>query len=92
MSIPDDALDFILDASLSAFDNVELKNVTAKKNLRLINSISDCPCCQGDKVVFNKTYGSERKCSICKGTGELNEKRARELDLESFCEFKSKSQ
>jgi len=35
---------------------------------------TECPFCYGG-FVFNRTYGSEKKCDYCRGSGEVNEKK-----------------
>ena len=41
-----------------------------------------CPCGCDNGISFNKSTGSEKICTVCKGTGILTLTRARELHLE----------
>lgn len=44
-------------------------------------SYNDCPYCYGDKVTFHPTYGTESRCTACRGKGKLSVPELRKLDL-----------
>jgi DnaJ-class molecular chaperone len=40
-----------------------------------------CPFCHGDGVSFHPTYGSEKKCTVCKGKGVVAKDKLKKLDI-----------
>jgi len=44
--------------------------------------VISCPCnCENGKT-YHSTYGSEKICSVCDGTGKLSLTKAKKIDLE----------
>lgn len=41
-----------------------------------------CPCACTNGKTYDSTYGSEKTCSVCDGTGKLTLTKAKKIDLE----------